>query len=101
MNNRRKNAYIAAGIFLIIGILFTMIGIKQGFNFDNFSLILGLIADGLGILGFVKPEIGEVLAHYIANAHKHQTKKSQKVDVKIINKGTILTGSVGSHNSVN
>lgn len=97
----RKDAYIAAAGFLVLGILFTATGIPNGLHANNLVLILGVILDGLGVFGIINPKVGEVLAYYLSNIGKNQpAKKEQKVNVNIVNKGNMHTGSIGSHSSL-
>jgi hypothetical protein len=79
MDNEKKSAYIAGGIFLIVGILFLFSTIDSAFSLKNPSFILGSIMILLGIGGIWKPKIvGQILDKYL-NDRFNQNSKSKSI----------------------
>jgi len=93
---KKTGGYIAGGIFLIIGILFTTIGLDSGWVSGKITIIIGGIMDLLGGLSIWKPEtIGHVLAKYLNGLDKNNNgikgnqsqKDTKNSDQMILNAG--------------
>ncbi len=77
MEESKKNGYIAGGIFLIIGILITVVGTDSGWSSGKITIIFGLFMVLLGIGGIWKPDIiGQPLAHYLTKLAEKQEKET-------------------------
>lgn len=70
MEEEMRNAYLASGLFFIVGVLIFVIGLDQGWESAKLIIILGSLVGLVGGLGFVKPEIAEVLLQYIINQQR-------------------------------
>jgi hypothetical protein len=73
MEKNKKEGYLAGGVFLLVGILMSVVGLDQGWNNGKITIIIGaffLLAGGGSIW---KPEsIGQVLAYYLERLAKNQ-----------------------------
>jgi len=66
MNEETKSGYIAGGIFLLIGILVSVVGFESGWNSGKITIILGLFMTLVGAGSIWKPNtIGQPVAHYL------------------------------------
>ncbi len=79
MKDETKVGYIAGGVFLLVGILMTFVGLDTGWSSGKIVIVIGLILDLLGIGGLLKPDsVGSVLAHYLKNVADNQGRKTYK-----------------------
>ncbi len=77
MNENRKSGYVAGGIFLLVGILITVVGFDSGWNSGKITIIVGVFFTLLGIGGIWKPDIiGQPLAHYLKQVAENQKSES-------------------------
>jgi len=73
MNDEKKAGYVAAGIFLLIGILILTSGFDSGWSSGGkLTIITGFFLTLLGIGGIWKPGIGQSLAHYLKQVAENQ-----------------------------
>jgi hypothetical protein len=78
METAKKESYVAAAIFLVVGIIFFVTGLDQGWSSGKITIIIGFILGGFGGLGLWKPEIGEVIAHYLKGLGGEKSTVTQK-----------------------
>jgi len=108
IQSNKKDGYIGGVIFLLLGIIFLVTGYDQGWDSGKLIIILGLFFGGLGGLGIVFPEIGEIIWHYMKNlgennssryvsSRQHKPKRSpQATGRRVIQKNTFITNNYGS-----
>ncbi|MBU2638400.1 MAG: hypothetical protein KJ955_05480 [Nanoarchaeota archaeon] len=73
MDEEKKSGYIAGGIFLLVGILVSVVGVDSGWYSGKITIIAGLFLTLLGVGGVWKPGIiGPPLAHYLKQLSEKQ-----------------------------
>lgn len=78
MDNETKSGYVAAGIFLVLGVVILLVGFDSGWQAGKVTIVIGGFMSGFGGLGFWKPEIGKVIAHYLKQISENQEKNNRK-----------------------
>lgn len=108
IDSSKKEGYIGGAIFAFVGILFLVTGFDQGWASGKLTIIMGLFLGGLGVLGVIFPEIGEIIWHYLQNigeddrprnirASQYKPRKSpQATGQKVYQKNTYITHNYGS-----
>lgn len=79
METKQKEVYIASTLFAIFGLFLIITGFDSGgWSSQKITILFGVILGSLGIAGFVKPSIGEVILHWMKNVGKNQENNSYR-----------------------
>ncbi len=79
METKQKEVYIASAIFVIFGLFLIITGFDSGgWPSQKIVIIFGGIVEVLGIAGFIKPSVGEVILHWMKNVAKNQESNSYR-----------------------
>ena len=77
MDEEKKSGYVAGGIFLLIGILISVVGIDSGWTSGKITIIMGFILTLLGFGGIWKPDtVGSLLDYYLKKVEENQKSES-------------------------
>lgn len=68
MDEERKDGYVAGAILLFLGLIFLVTAFEQGiFGSGKIIGIFSIFSILFGIGSFIKPEIAEVVVHWLNN----------------------------------
>lgn len=86
MENKQKDIYIISAIFSIFGLFLIISGFDSGgWPSQKITILFGSILGALGITGFIKPSVGEVILHWAKNVSKSEERGSRQHQHKPVN----------------
>jgi len=93
MDNKKKDSYLVAGTFVILGLIFLYTSWRQ----LNLVFFIGVGLTILGAAGFKWPEVAEVLVHWAKKQGKAEQSYHKQTQKNAKNSNQVITDSGDVH----